>query len=224
MNNSYNELRILIAEKNRREHECRKYLCQAKHILVPEAVVEFCYLEKEYRTHTGDSDYVISAKVILKTSVERVRAYVWELKAPQCSIFEKDTMARLRPSKYLIDAENKLIHYYDELKGSDRSRSDFKVIHPDDIRIGGIIIGKESKWVSGITDESQARKLKDQTLRIREKYRYDSQEIKIITWDRILRNLLELEGPIGPQVHEGSMGVTAMPTGSTMPFDYKASK
>jgi hypothetical protein len=117
--------------------------------------MELVYLETEYREHSGDSDYVISAQVQESSGVQRVKAYVWESKAPQCYIFERDTDNRLKPSQDLVQAENQLLHYYLDLKGSEPSRDEFGVTTSDDFCLGGIIIGCNRTRVRGDYEESQ---------------------------------------------------------------------
>ena len=105
-------LKKLIEATVKKENECRKYLQYAKEALVRDTVLEFVYVETERRATVGNSDYIISGKIVDETGNECVKAYIWELKAPQCHIFEKDTENRLRPTIDLIQAENQLLNYY----------------------------------------------------------------------------------------------------------------
>lgn len=182
----YRALAALIDETGSKELECRKYLQYAKEYLFKETVEDFVYVETEYRGHVGDSDYVISGTVLDESGFKCVRAYIWELKAPQCYIFEKDTENRVRPSSDLIQAENQLLHYYHEQRGSDDFRRDFKITHPDDVRFGGIIIGCTKKWIRGDYGEEKKGNLYEKAVNIRRKYFYDKVGIRLITWNTIL--------------------------------------
>jgi hypothetical protein len=184
--NRYDELKALIDDETKKEHECRKYLQYIPHYLFRETVVSYEYRETEYRGHSGDSDYVISGKVKDESGFECVRAYIWELKAPQCYIFEKDTKNRLRPTKDLIQAENQLLHYYEEQKGSDQFRDEFKVTHPDNVCFGGIIIGCNRTLVKGDYNEKKKERLFQRTKTIRDKHFYRNSGIRLVTWDTIL--------------------------------------
>jgi hypothetical protein len=194
----FEQLQRLISDTNNKEHECRNYLQHAKISLVTNTVKEFIYVENERRGHSGDSDYVISCRVCDETGVEAVKAYIWELKAPQCYIFEKDTESRLRPSKELIQAENQLLYYYHENKGSEQFKNDFCITHSDNVLFGGIIIGCQSKRIRGNIPADKMNKLYQEALMIRKKYIYDPHGIKIFTWDYIL----ELLKPYGIPMQE----------------------
>jgi uncharacterized protein with HEPN domain len=140
----------------------------------------------EYRSNNGDSDYIISANIRDDCGVNIVRAYVWELKAPQCYIFEKDNENRLRPSKDLISAENQLLHYVHECKGNAQFREEFRVTHPDNVYFGGIIIGSNSKQVNGDYNQEKKNMLYEKAARIRAEYFYKKIGIRLVTWDTVL--------------------------------------
>lgn len=182
-------LKSLIYNDNNKELECREFLHYAKQLLMKETVLNFEYVEKEYRGHSGDSDYVISGTVRLPTGVECVHAYIWELKAPQCYIFEKDTENRLRPTKELIHAENQLLHYHYENKGNAQFRQQFGITHPDHVLIGGIIIGSRRTWVKGDFENDKKIKLYQLASQIRKIYFYDHFGLKLMTWDSVLEHM-----------------------------------
>jgi len=154
-----------------------------------ETVIKFEYVETEYRVNCGDSDYIISGKVRLSDGVECVYAYIWELKAPQCYLFEKDTENRLRPTKELIAAENQLLNYHFEIKGNDSSKRKFGITHPDHIRIGGIIIGTRKTLVRGNFEINKKYKLYQMASHIRKQYFYNHLDIRLMTWDSILDHI-----------------------------------
>lgn len=179
-------LRALILAATNKEHECRKYLQHIPHFLFKETVVNYIYVETEYRGNSGDLDYIISANVKDESGIDCPKAYIWELKAPQCFIFEKDTENRLRPSKELIQAENQLLHYYYEHQGSDQFRDEFKVTHPDNVCFGGIIIGCNATMVNGDYPIDKKTKLYEKAVKIRKKFFYETLGIRLITWDTVL--------------------------------------
>ena len=193
----------LISANENKELECREFLQYAKEVLVRDTVVEFVYIEKERRGTSGDSDYIVSCKVCDEIGIESVKAYIWELKAPQCYIFEKDTENRLRPSKELIQAENQLLHYYHEHRGSEQFKNEFGVTHSDNVLFGGIIIGCHDRKIKGDYQEDKGNKLFEKALMIRKKYIYDPLHIKIIHWDYILDLIKPPTTPEGGHVGAG---------------------
>lgn len=185
----YDELRRLIeCTDQNKEDACRFYLQYARSLLFRESVMELVYLETEYREHSGDSDYVISAQVQESSGVQRVKAYVWESKAPQCYIFERDTDNRLKPSQDLVQAENQLLHYYLDLKGSEPSRDEFGVTTSDDFCLGGIIIGCNRTRVRGDYEEAKKVRLYHKAWQTR-KILYGHEGIRLMTWDHVLEQI-----------------------------------
>jgi len=204
--NPYIELKGLIEATGNKEHECREYLHYTKEALVSNTVSEFVYIETERRATSGDSDYIISGKIVDETGNESVKVYIWELKAPQCYIFEKDTENRLRPTKELIRAENQLLNYYHENKGSESFRNDFGVTHSDNVRFGGIIIGSHDRRVRGDFEEGKKEKLIETALMIRKNYIYDRLNIRIMHWNYILDLLKPSTSPERLIVPEEEIG------------------
>lgn len=204
-NNLYAQLKSLIDDSEHKEHECRQYLQYARYLLFRETVIRFVYVETEYRGHSGDSDYVISGEVRDESGVQCIRAYIWELKAPQCFIFERGTKNRLRPSEDLIQAENQLLHYYLEQKGSSQFRDEFGVTHPDNVRLGGIIIGCNRTKVNGEYEESKKVKLYEKAMRTR-RMLYDPSGIRLMTWDHILEHLQPPEFNLRVEAFDASTG------------------
>jgi hypothetical protein len=182
----YRNLQMLIGQALNKEHECREFLKYRPEILFKETVVQLENTDQEYRGNSGDSDYIISAKIRDESGIECVRVYIWELKAPQCYIFEKDNENRLKPTGELISAENQLLHYYHEQRGSDQFRQQFNVTHPDHVCFGGIIIGSSNRLVKGDYEEIKKAKLYERAISIRRQYFYNACGIRIITWDSIL--------------------------------------
>jgi len=190
---NYNKLKSLIDSEARTEDACREFLKHVPTLLFKETLIKLGSSDCDYRSHSGDSDYVISGITRDTCGIERIRVYVWELKAPQCYIFEEDTKNRVKPSNELIDAENKLLHYYDELKGSQQFLEKFGIAHSDNVCIGGIIIGCNLKLVSGNYSEEEKRMLFARAKRIRDTCLYGSFGIKLMTWDTVLDQFRSIE-------------------------------
>lgn len=183
----YTRLQTVIESPQNKELECREYLKYVDNLLIRTFPVTVMYNSTEYRGHKGDTDYIISANIRDESGFDCVQAYIWELKAPQCYIFQKDTMNRLIPSHELISAENQLMNYHYELQGDDQFRRKAKVLHPHQVRLGGIIIGSSSTLVRGYKDKERIAELYEEALSIRKHYFYEHNGIRLVTWDTILR-------------------------------------
>jgi hypothetical protein len=116
---------------------------------------------------------------------ERV-AFLWELKAPQCYLFEYDNNNhRCRPTLDLVKAENQLLHYVEEAVGSESTRTRLGVMNRDNIRPGGIIIGAKNTMLRGSRNVRDIDKAST-ALRLRRDRFYLAQGIRILLWDRVL--------------------------------------
>jgi len=190
-NTNYNKLKALIDGGSRTELQCRKYfkyLDDSSQILAKGTHFGIKKSKSEYRGNSGDSDYILSV-CQEKAGIRCIRAYIWEVKAAQCPLFIKETENRLGPSKYLVKAENQLLHYYHEYKNWPQFHKCFSV-HPDNVHFGGIIIGCKRKKVEGnFVDESDRDRLYEKALGIREQYFYKPNDIKIFLWESILDQL-----------------------------------
>jgi hypothetical protein len=186
----YQDLRDLINCEDNKEHECRYYLQYIKHVLVKNRAITYNSVETERIGNVGRSDYIISA-IIDEGGNESVRAYLWELKAPQCYIFVKDTDNRLKPSVELIDAENKLLHYYYENRDNGLFHRQYSITNSDDVRLGGIIIGSKDRRVRGDYDEDLKNRLYSVAKATRD-HLY-SNDIVLLTWDDVLAYLQSSE-------------------------------
>lgn len=206
------QLKSLIESAGNKEDECRKFLQYVPEILFRETPVEYICIEKDYVQHSGKPDYIISARVQDDThSFDCVRAYVWELKAPQCHVFEKDTETRVRPTKELIQAENQLLNYYEEMRENASTRTEFQVLHPNDICFGGIIIGCSRTLINGDFEAEKKTRLFQKAKRIRDAYFYARAGIKLLTWDAVLDQLLPKEEYVGQTKSDNKMKSMPMP-------------
>ena len=113
-------------------------------------------------------------------------AYIWELKAPQCYLFEKDNNNRCRPTNDFLSAENQLLHYWYEVTGSQRFRTTMQIMYQENIKIGGIIIGTQERFLRNSTGTTDLRNA-EIALKIRQDYLYRSSGLRVLTWDRILK-------------------------------------
>jgi len=178
------EFESLINSDTHKENECREYLQYVRELLVKTQVIDYIYVETERIENPGRSDYIITA-LIDEGGEKSVKSFLWELKSPQCYIFEKDNESRLKPTKELIDAENKLLHYYYSCKGSDLFRQQYGISSTEDVKIGGIIIGSTKTKVRGDYDEEKKTMLY-RTAKYTRDIMWRTAEIKLLTWNDIL--------------------------------------
>jgi len=186
------ELKNKIAvEGTHNEGECAALLKEVSYVLLPTEQGHIIYTDTEQIAHAGRIDVLVYADCRQTSGSYRRVLYLWELKAPQLPLFLIDTASRAQPSKDLYDAENQLLHYHDSLRNNDSFRSTNGIGASDDIKFGGIVIGRSSSYVkntAGINDE-KAMNLAEQTLRIRQRLFYDPHGIKIWTWDTVASSL-----------------------------------
>jgi hypothetical protein len=189
----YIGLEALINETvSQRERECHQYLSSIPEVLLRNPSIDISSVRSGYATPSGISDYIVAAKISAEGGYWCRRAYIWELKAPQCYIFEEDTSNRIKPTRELISAENQLLHYYQDCKGMDIFRDEFEITSPDEIYMGGIIIGSERTKVNaaaGVYDEDHKQYLYKKALRVRVNNFYNCCNIKLYTWNAILERL-----------------------------------
>lgn len=179
------QLRELMSEVNSREVECQAYLVHA-HILLMPPISKVVQVVREQISTTGRSDYILLCEV--NEAETRRRLYIWEAKAPQLAPFEVLTRNRLMPSRALVEAENQLLYYYDEYRSSTHLLDRYEIRHPDDVRLGGIIIGRDDNLVKskkGIDlDLPTTRQMANSAIRIRQ--HFYQEKLRLLTWDRIL--------------------------------------
>lgn len=171
-----------------RERECHGYLKYAAKFLVPDSPTQIVSVSED-PNFFGETDFVIGAEIRSGPGRSARHAYIWELKAPQCYLFEKDTKHRCRPTAAFLQGENQLLHYFHEASGNGRFRERMGIIDQDNIHIGGLVIGTRERMLRGSNEVDKAYT----ALAVREKYFYRPLGIKIMTWDEILDFL----NPIG---------------------------
>lgn len=178
-------LRALMRETHQREVECQEYLQYAHPLLAP-PLSRVIQVVREQVAMAGRSDYFLVCEV---SEVEpRRRLVLWEAKAPQLSPFEVATQNRLMPTRALIEAENQLLYYFDEYRSNGQFLDRYQIRHSSDVRLGGIIIGRDDNLVrpkDGISLSAEAvRQMASSALRIRDEHFY-RERIRVLTWDRI---------------------------------------
>ena len=210
-NSPFEELTRLIQETGNRELECRKFVSLSRELFVQNtAATNILHEESEYRGHTGDSDLIVICEQS-SGGINTKQAYVWEIKAPQCYIFERCNNNRVKPTSDFIKAENQLLHYYEELKNT-QFVSEFGLNHPENVKLGGILIGNSNTLVRGNYDPSTSIRLYKRAHELRQRYLYGHSNIKIMIWNDVLDYLKEAE-PI-TKSSKGDMGTVSLSSGN----------
>jgi hypothetical protein len=185
----YEDFKTLVGDpKTKHELACRPYLEHAEHLLVRRTLRSTARFT-EMRSHVGDADLVVVAEITNDNREPETWAYFWELKAPQCFLFEyDDNRNRCRPTPDLIKAENQLLHYVDEAVANENTRKRLGVMDSKNIRPGGIIIGTTSTMLRAPKDSQDVKKA-TAALQLRRERLYRAEEIRIVTWDHILEEV-----------------------------------
>jgi len=182
---SADELRVLMNDAAQREVECQTYL-QHAHLLLAPPLSRVVQVVREQVAMAGRSDYFLLCEVTEVT--QRRRLVLWEAKAPQLSPFEVATTNRLIPSRALVEAENQLLYYFDEYRSNGQFLDRYQIRHPDDVKLGGIVIGRDNNWVRQSAahqlPEDVLQQMAASALRIRDEHFYRGR-IRILPWDRI---------------------------------------
>lgn len=209
----YQQLRDLITAQNRTEVECQAYLTYAARFLTrhPFAMgynASHIYEQREHAGTSGRTDYLVCYDIDDQTRRQTRYAYLWEVKAPQCFVFQQDTQNRLVPTADLVSAENQLIYYRHELANSQMMLDRFNV-REENVKFGGIIIGRrETRVRADALEPQRLEQLFGEALSLREKYFYQANDIRLFTWD----SLSDWLRPDHPQrLNEQVTGTTTVP-------------
>jgi hypothetical protein len=168
------------------EIKCGSYLHHAAPLLLPGTPLEFT-ADREDRNYFGSTDFVIAAKLRDDQMGETISAFIWELKAPQCYLFEPDNNKnRFRPTIDYVKAENQLLHYYHQAVGDSVFRQRFGIMDTKNIKLGGVIIGRSSDRLAKDINTSIDRSNAQMALDVRRNYLYQAFGIRVLLWDRIL--------------------------------------
>ena len=178
----------LIVSKDKKELACRPYLEHATHLLIQRTLRSSASFI-EIRSFVGDADLVVVAEIVNDNGDSETLAYFWELKAPQCYLFEYDSNKnRCRPTDDLIKAENQLLHYVDEAMANQNTRKRLGLMDSKNIRPGGIIIGTKERMLRSPVDPKDVQKAAT-ALQLRREQFYQAQQIRVLTWDHVLDQL-----------------------------------
>jgi len=185
----YEDFQNLVGD-NDANHElgCRPYLEHAEHLLVQRTLRSTARFT-EIRSYVGDADLVVVAEITNDNGSPETWAYFWELKAPQCFLFEyDDSKNRCRPTADLVKAENQLLHYVDEAVANENTRKRLGVMDSKNIRPGGIIIGTTDTMLRSPRDKNDVTKALA-ALQLRRERLYRAENIRIVTWDNVLEEV-----------------------------------
>lgn len=176
---------LVTTDAEHTEMLCAKYLHYAAALLLPGTPVQIS-VGVEDRNYFGSTDYVVSASLLDDRGNQANHAYIWELKSPQSYLFEfDDNKNRCRPTKAFIKAENQLLHYATQAQSDQLFRQRFDVLDFRNIRIGGIIIGRNDRMLRDLEAPQEMDKA-EMALSIRYNLLYYSQGIRVLTWNRVL--------------------------------------
>jgi hypothetical protein len=120
-------------------------------------------------------------------------AFVWELKAPQIILYERDdNKRRFRPTRDLIKAETQLLHYVAEHQDSSAFKEYYGLSPSSQIIPAGIIIGTNRRLLrlqtNGNTDFDEVAAARYSVF-LRDNYMYRKSGIRVKTWDWVVRSL-----------------------------------
>lgn len=193
---SASQLLKLMKEEGRRELKCGEILKRRENIgvLLSEWESFVATRDAELRTPSGDLDMLVVGKETATGGDERNVLYVWELKDPSLPLFEVEAATRAQPTKELYSAENQLLHYFYEVRGSEAERSKYGVVASADVRLGGIVMGRdgEGMWKKKGNKEissTDAYRVAKVARDVRQEVFYKVSGVRLITWDRIVSRL-----------------------------------
>ncbi|GEO42014.1 hypothetical protein SAE02_61620 [Skermanella aerolata] len=185
---SYEDFEKLVYNEDgaRTEKQCQPYLLDISETLCHETG-EIVRAKREETSRFGFADLVVSSRIETTDGLYRTTAYVWEVKAPQCFLYEPDDHSvRLRPTIDLVKAENQLLHYAWEFNES-RSMKDFYGLGLYGKFVpAGVLIGRRDRLVKPRREfplEEDPGALFEATQNIRDHYLYGPARIHIRTWD-----------------------------------------
>ncbi|WP_345887295.1 Shedu anti-phage system protein SduA domain-containing protein [Shewanella algae] len=190
-NDIVQQLQSLMNEDGHTEIQARDYIEYAKDLFVHETPSQFFELQSEYRTTNGDIDLIVPCILEDDAGVEKKVVYIWEVKSPQTTIFCYDNRNRVKPTPELVKAENQLLHYYEECKLNQQFRNEFEIVDPEDVRLGGILIGKRDTLVQDHQNYNNDKKrtLYNKASSYRARHFYRASGIKLLTWDKVLNQI-----------------------------------
>lgn len=211
LNDITEDLRFLMNDVGHRELSAREYIQYAKELFVHETPLTFNDLKPEYPTTNGQIDLLVPCVLEDDAGNQKNVVYVWEIKSPQTSIFCFDTQNRVKPTPELVKAENQLLHYFEECKLNQQFRNVFNIVDPEDVKLGGILIGRKETLVKNhrsYTEETK-KQLYKKARNYRIKHFYEPSSIKLLTWDRVLSQLGTTTVPQQNPIDIGEISITS---------------
>lgn len=187
----YTKLKTCVEfEGNQTERECAEWLVKAAEVLLPWGEDTITFVDAEQISSAGYVDIIVIAESKTASGSTIKKAYVWELKAPQIFLFEKETKNRVRPTKDLYSAENQLLNYQNTISKDGAFLAKWGILRAEHIEFGGIIIGRETTFIDRKDMELiEAKGLADTAQEIREQIFYKAKNIKLWTWDKVLNSI-----------------------------------
>jgi hypothetical protein len=171
------------------ERQCAKILKENKlaQALLPGYNIDgqLIFVGCEQFCSIGRVDLILIAdKYHVSGEIIRV-AYIWELKAPQLFIFIMESRNRANPSADLFKAEHQLLLYYNAICDDIAFKTRWN-ISPLDVHLGGIVIGRENKFIDYKSfDPLESKGLAKQAHDIRKCFFYQDR-FSLINWDQVL--------------------------------------
>jgi len=138
--------KLIEADKPYNELACQSLLHHATSLLLPGTPLDTITILEE-RSYFGRADFIVSATMMEDDNRAVRSVYIWELKAPQCYLFEKDNNTRCKASDDFLSAENQLLHYAHQAMGDDTFRVRMQILDRANVRLGGVIIGTSKRFL-----------------------------------------------------------------------------
>lgn len=169
------------------ERECGELLGEIIQVLLTVADGNTTYVQSELICAAGRVDIIVFAEARIAGGASQREAYIWELKAPQVSLFDYKTQSQAQPSVHLYSAETQLMYYYYSVYNDDSLLRRWGILSPDHIKWGGIIIGRDKNLINCKgKNETLSKQLASQAREIRHNYIYKNLDIRLWTWDYVL--------------------------------------
>jgi hypothetical protein len=168
------------------ERQCGEILKEIAWVLLS-AHTSCTFVASEQFVSAGRVDIVVIADAMQPGGTLKKEGHVWELKAPQIQLFEMKTKSQAQPSKELFCAETQLMHYCNAISKDEGLRNRWEIISSDDIKLGGVIIGRDRNFIkTKRDDEILGKQLGHEALDIRTNYLYKHISFNLWTWDNFL--------------------------------------
>ncbi|MBU0975370.1 MAG: hypothetical protein ABIE03_06995 [Patescibacteria group bacterium] len=187
---TYKNLSELIRLRSHQELACRKMLIPYFYLLLDidsRSKYEKAEILWERPQFKGRCDLIIRVSWTNRLGNTEQKEFLWELKSQRMPLFNSKSETMLIPSKGLIEAENQLINYYDDLKN---------VPEFSNLSLGGIVIGNDDNLATfkDALEDAQKYRLIEDARRIRYEYFYSRCKVELLTWSEILYRIIKVTG------------------------------